>query len=73
MLRATKAKIDYWESRGILVSVKQKNFVTWISSLNPVEKAHGKEEDEVLTKDHIRLICNCKNVNKAIIREPCIT
>ncbi len=71
MLNATKDKIDKWVNDGIMRPVKYGDFITWISSLNPVEKAHGKNKNEALTADDIRLTFNCKNLNKEIIREPC--
>jgi hypothetical protein len=70
MLNATKAKLDKWQFDDIVEPISYSNFITWISSLNPVEKEHGKPAGSILTSEDIRITCNCKNVNKAIIREP---
>jgi hypothetical protein len=70
MLNATKGKLDKWQNDDIVEPISYSNFITWISSLNPVEKEHGKPAGSILTADDIRITCNCKNVNKAILREP---
>ena len=70
MKNATKEKLDKWEADGIIRKVTQHDFITWISSLYPVEKATNKSPDEPLTAQDVRLTINCRNVNHAIIREP---
>lgn len=45
--------------------------MTFVSALNPVEKSHGKKTNEPLKANDIRLTIDCRNVNKAIVRENC--
>ena len=66
MMNATKEKLMKWVEDGIIVPISYDEHVGFVSSLNPVEKEHGKENSEPLTKDDVRLTINCKNVNKAI-------
>lgn len=66
MINATKTKLDKWVADGIIEPISYNEHVGFVSSLNPVEKEHGKEESEPLTKDDVRLTINCKNVNKAV-------
>ncbi len=66
---ATKAKLDQWVQDGIISPIKPGDKFEWVSSLNPVEK-HPNSNKTELSKDDVRLTLNCKNVNKAIIREP---
>ena len=69
MLGATKKKLDEWEKEGIIVPISYNDHITFVSALNPVEKEHGKEANETLDADDIRITVDCRNVNKAIINE----
>ncbi len=69
LLEPTKAKVDQWEHNNILVPIEYNDNITWVSSLNPVEKSHGKPENAILTADDIRLTCNFKNLNNAILTD----
>jgi hypothetical protein len=69
MLAPTKEKVDQWQNYNILTPIEYSDEITWISSLNPVEKSHGKPEGSKLTVDDIRLTCNFRNLNNAIISE----
>lgn len=69
LLAPTKAKLDKWVEQGIIVPLTQEDKPTFISSINPVEKTNTKASNEQLTADDVRITLNCKNVNRAIIRE----
>jgi len=65
---AVKQKLDQWIEDGIIEPISMQDDISWVSSLNPVEKP-SEQNKSIITKDDIRLTINCKNVNKAIIRE----
>lgn len=69
MLKACKQKIETWQNKDIAEAVTYQDNITWISSLNPVEKANDKSKDQELGPDDIRLTIDLRNVNKCIIRD----
>jgi hypothetical protein len=56
-----------WRNNNIVRNVPPGTHLWWLSSINPVEKAHGKPPGEILTKDDVRITVNYKNLNKALL------
>jgi hypothetical protein len=71
LLEGTKTKLDKWVADGIARKVTNSEFITWISSLYPIEK-HNSTTIGPVQADDIRLTINCKSVNEAIIDDTAI-
>jgi hypothetical protein len=67
LMKPAKAKLDKWVNDKIARKLKQGEDITWVSSLYPIEKDPSKTGE--LQPDDVRLVVNCRNVNKAITRE----
>jgi len=68
LLKPTKHHIERWLNKQISEPVSYQDEITWISSLNPVEKSNCKGPNEELGPEDVRLTVNLKNVNKYINR-----
>jgi hypothetical protein len=69
LLDPTKQSVTKWQSCNICEPVTYQDDLTWISSLNPVEKSNTKSAHEKLNANDVRLTINLKKVNKHIIRD----
>jgi hypothetical protein len=70
LMEPTKAKLDKWLLDDIAYKLQANDEITWVSSLYPIEKNPEKSTD--ITADDVRIVINCKNINKAITRQRCI-
>jgi hypothetical protein len=68
LLAPTKQSVERWQSQNICAPVTYQDNITWISSLNPIEKSNNKGAHDILGPENVRLTINLKNVNKHIIR-----
>jgi hypothetical protein len=72
LMQPTKDKLDKWVIDDIAYKLQEGDDITWVSSLYPIEK-NPDVLNENITADDVRIVINCKNINKAITRERCIS
>ena len=66
LLGGTKQQLDTWEKQNIIQKISYNDLVTYVSALNPIEKPSDDPNNP-----KVRLTLDCRQVNKAIIREGC--